>query len=173
MSTIFKACPLDSESHCFSAGSTPAPRCCGCARRARFVRVHRQPRPADEPDYDEIPRKALGLRSREGAPDRLPSSARRRGHHGPAVRSVSHLDRRTHVLQHDADRARRDRHAARHGDEGRRRPHLGRRQHLQGNDIERFYATGCSPIHRSRSTSPGSTRRSSTNSAAAPRCPSS
>ena len=32
----------------------------------------------DEPDYDEIPRQALPVRRREGAPDRLPRAARRR-----------------------------------------------------------------------------------------------
>ena len=32
----------------------------------------------DEPDYDEIPRKALRVRRREGAPRRLPRAARRR-----------------------------------------------------------------------------------------------
>ena len=32
----------------------------------------------DEKDYDEIPRKALAVRRREGAADRLPRAARRR-----------------------------------------------------------------------------------------------
>ena len=86
----------------------------------------------DEPDYDEIPRRALEYGARKGSTGRLPRAAGRRGYRRAAMRRVSHLDRRPHLLQHDADRPRGDRHAAGRRDEGGRRPHLGRRQHLQG-----------------------------------------
>ena len=86
----------------------------------------------DEPDYDEIPRKALAVRRRESAPDRLPRAAGRRRDRGAAMRCVPHFHGRRPVLQHDAARPRRHRHDARRRHEGRRRPHLGRRQHVQG-----------------------------------------
>ena len=87
----------------------------------------------DEPDYDDIPRRAaLQYGAERRAAGRLPAAARRRRPRRAAMRRVPHLDRRRPVLQHDAARPRRDRHAARRRDEGRRRPHLGRRQHVQG-----------------------------------------
>ena len=70
----------------------------------------------DEPDYDDIPRRALSLRRRSGAPHRLPRGARRRGDRGAAGGRVPHLDRRPAVLQHDAARARGHRHDARRRD---------------------------------------------------------
>jgi hypothetical protein len=55
-----KPCPPARRSASRSrAASTPAPRSTGCAPRAPSLRLHRQPRQPDEPDYDEIPRKAL------------------------------------------------------------------------------------------------------------------
>ena len=115
------------------AASTPAPRCTGCARKGAIPYAYTanlgQP---DEPDYDEIPRKALAVRRREGAARRLPRAARRRRHRGAAVRRVPHHDRRRPLLQHHAARPRGHRHHARPGDEGRRGAHLGRRQHVQG-----------------------------------------
>ena len=115
------------------AASTPAPPCTGCAARAPIPYAYTanlgQP---DEPDYDDIPRKALAVRRREGAPDRLPHPARGRRHRRAAVRRLPHLHRRRHLLQHHAARPRRHRHDAGRGDEGRRRRHLGRRQHVQG-----------------------------------------
>jgi asparagine synthetase B (glutamine-hydrolysing) len=47
----------------------------------------------DEPDYDEIPRRAAAWR-RTGAPRRLPHATRRRGAGGAAMRRVPHLHRR-------------------------------------------------------------------------------
>ena len=46
------------------------------------------------------------------------------------------------VLQHDAARPRRHRHAARAGDGGRRRDIWGDGSTYKGNDIERFYRYG-------------------------------
>ena len=79
----------------------------------------------DEPDYDEIPRRALEYRCREGAPHRLSCAARGGGPGGPAMRCVSHLDRRRPVLQYHPSRAGGDRHDARHRDERRPGEHLG------------------------------------------------
>ena len=125
----------------------------------------------DEPDYDDIPRRALQYGAEQARLVDCRRAARRRGPRGAAERRVPHLDRRRALLQHDAARPRRHRHAARRRDEGRRRPHLGRRQHVQG---QRHRAVlPVRPARQSRtcgSTSRGSTRRSSTSSAAARRC---
>ena len=86
----------------------------------------------DEPDYDEIPRKAMAYGAEAARLDRLPLAARRRGPRGAASGRVPHLDGGHHLLQHDAARPRGHRHAARDRDEGGRRPHLGRRLDLQG-----------------------------------------
>ena len=86
----------------------------------------------DEPDYDDIPRRAK-LYGAEAA--RLVDCRRQlvlEGHRRAPVRRVPHLDRRRAVLQHDAARPRGHRHAPRRRDEGRRRQHLGRREHVQG-----------------------------------------
>ena len=86
----------------------------------------------DEPDYDDIPRRAklYGAEAARLVDCRRP--ARARGHRRAPVRRVPHLDRRRAVLQHDAARSRRHGHAPRRRDERRRRQHLGRRQHVQG-----------------------------------------
>ena len=86
----------------------------------------------DEPDYDEIPRRALQYGAEKARLDRLPHAARRRRTRGAPVRRLPYLHGRRPVLQHDADRPRRHRNDARCRHEGRRRQHLGRRQHLQG-----------------------------------------
>ena len=67
----------------------------------------------DEPDYDEIPRKALPVRRREGAAHRLPRTARDRRARRAPVRRLPHLHRRRPLLQHHAARPRRHRHDAR------------------------------------------------------------
>ena len=86
----------------------------------------------DEPDYDDIPRRALQYGAEKARLDRLPRAAGRRRDRGAAVRRVPHLHCRRPLLQHHAARPRRHRHDARRRHEGRRRPHLGRRQHVQG-----------------------------------------
>ena len=86
----------------------------------------------DEPDYDDIPRRALQYGAQTRAPDRLPRRARVRGAGGTAVRRLPYLHCRPAVLQHHADRPRRHRDAARRGDERRRRARLGGWQHVQG-----------------------------------------
>ena len=86
----------------------------------------------DEPDYDEIPRRALQYGAEKARLIDCRRAARRRRARGDAVRRLPHLHRRRPLLQHHADRPRRHRHDARRRDEGRRRQHLGRRQHLQG-----------------------------------------
>src|SRR5581483_6976591 len=55
-----------------------------------------------------------------------------RGNRRPAVRRIPHPDRRQALLQHDAARPRRHRHAARPGDARPRHRHLGRRLDVQG-----------------------------------------
>ena len=171
MSHILQSVPVGQKvGLAFSGGSTRARRCIGCARKARFLRVHREPGPARRERLRRDPAQGAAVRRREGAPRRLPRGAGRGGHRRVAGGRVSHLDRGPHVLQHDADRPRRDRHDARHRDARRRRPHLGRRQHYKGNDIERFYRYGLLANPDCASTSRGSTPRSSTSSAAARRC---
>ena len=87
------------------------------ARQGRDpLRLHRQPRPARRARLRRHPAPGAAVRRREGAPDRLPRAARRRRPRGAAVRRLPHLDRRRHLLQHDAARPRRHRH-----DAGRRR----------------------------------------------------
>ena len=117
----------------FPAASTPAPRCTGCAARARF--------PTPTPPTSASPTSPTTTTSRAGRMQygaekaRLidcRAAARRRRHRRAAVRRLPHLDRRRDLLQHHAARPRRHRHDAGRRDEGRRRPHLGRRQHLQG-----------------------------------------
>ncbi len=73
----------------------------------------------DESNYDDIPRRALELGRGEGSPARLPRATGARGIGRAAVRSLPHLDGRSPLLQHHADRTRRDRHHAGGGDEGR------------------------------------------------------
>jgi len=50
------------------AGSTPPPPCTGCGSRRHPLCLYGQPRPADETDYDEIPRKALEYGAEKGPP---------------------------------------------------------------------------------------------------------
>ncbi len=116
----------------FPAVSTRAPRCTGCARRARFRT--RTPRISASPTSRTTTR-SRGARcstARKAQARRLPRGARRRGDRGAAGGRVPHLDGGADLLQHDAARARRHRHDARRRDARRRRPHLGRRQHVQG-----------------------------------------
>ena len=91
-----------------------------------------QPRAAGRKRLRRDPAQGDGVRRRGGAPRRLPRRARRRRHRRAAGGRLPHLDGRPDVLQHDADRARRDRHDAGRRDARRRRPRLGRRQHVQG-----------------------------------------
>jgi argininosuccinate synthase len=85
----------------------------------------------DEPDYDEIPRKAM-LYGAENARLIDCRAAGQRRHRRPAGRRLPRHHRRRDLLQHHAAGPRGDRHHAGVGHEGRRRQHLGRRQHLQG-----------------------------------------
>ena len=135
------------------------------------VRLHREPRPARRARLRRDSAARAAVRRREGAPHRLPRTARRRRPRGAAVRRVPHLHRRRPLLQHHADRPRRHRHDARRRDEGRRRPHLGRRQHVQG---QRHRAV--LPLRPARQSEPADLQavarsaRSSTSSAGARRC---
>ena len=92
----------------------------GRHRAVRRARHRRGPEPRE------------GVRRRDRAPRRREGPARRGGPRGPAVRRVPHPLGRQDLLQHDAARPRRHRHAARARHEGGRRRHLGRRLHLQG-----------------------------------------
>ncbi len=86
----------------------------------------------DEPDYDEIPRKALEYGAENA---RLIDCREQLVAEGLAALQCGAFHISTagvSLLQHDADRPRRHRHDARRRDEGRRRQHLGRRQHVQG-----------------------------------------
>ena len=79
----------------------------------------------DEPDYDDIPRRALQYGAETRAARRLPATARRRRHCRASGRRLPHLNGRRAVLQHHAARPRGHRHAPRRGYEGRRRACLG------------------------------------------------
>ena len=86
----------------------------------------------DEPDYDDIPRRAKQYGAEQA---RLVDCRRQLVAEGLAALQSGAFHITTAgvpVLQHDAARPRRHRHAARRRDERRRRPHLGRRQHVQG-----------------------------------------
>ena len=121
-----------SASH-FPAASTPARPFTGCARKGAIPYAYTanlgQP---DEPDYDDIPRRALQYGAEKARLIDCRAQLVAEGHRRAAVRRLPHLDRRRPLLQHHADRPRRHRHDARRRHEGRRRPHLGRRQHVQG-----------------------------------------
>jgi argininosuccinate synthase len=85
----------------------------------------------DEPDYDDIPRRALQYGAEQATLVDCRPQLVAEGLAALQSGAFPHLDRRPALLQHHAARPRRDRHDARRGDEGRRRPHLGRRQHVQ------------------------------------------
>ena len=154
------------------AASTPAPRCTGCARRARFpTRTRRISASPTRRDYDEIPRKALAYGAEEARLVDCRAALVAEGHRRAAGGRVPHLDGGRDVLQHDADRARRDRHDARRRDARGRRPHLGRRQHVQGQRHRALLPLR--PARQSRSAhlqAVARRRRSSTSWAAARRC---
>ena len=86
----------------------------------------------DEPDVAAVPESRAALRRGGGDARRLPRGARARRARRAAVRRVPPPDRRQALLQHDAARPRRHRHAARAGDGAGRRRHLRRRLHAQG-----------------------------------------
>ena len=115
------------------AGSTPARRCTGCARRARS----RTPTPRTSasrtrPDYDEIPRRALAYGAEQA---RLIDCRRALAHEGIAALQCGAFHIATAGVPYfnttPLGRAVTGTLLV-VGDEGRRRPHLGRRQHLQG-----------------------------------------
>ena len=127
----------------------------------------------DEDDIDAIPGRARDYGAEQG---RLVDCKPELVHEGLvalAVRRVPHRVGRPHVLQHDAARPRRHRHAAGAGDARGRRRDLGRRLDLQG---QRHRAVlplrAAREPDAARSTSRGSTPTSSRSSAAATRCPS-
>ena len=88
---FFKTCPRAKRSASrFPAASTPAPPSTGCAPRAPFrIPTRRNLGQPDEPDYDEIPRRALQYGAEKARPDRLPQAAGGGGHRGAAVRARS------------------------------------------------------------------------------------
>ena len=86
----------------------------------------------DEPDYDDIPRRAEQYGAEKARLIDCRARAGRRRSGGAPVRRVPHLHRRRGLLQHHAHRPRRHRHAAGRGDERRRRARVGRREHVQG-----------------------------------------
>jgi argininosuccinate synthase len=60
MATILQKVPAGEKvGIAFSGGLDTSAAFTGCARKARSLRLHREPRSADEKDYDEIPRKAM------------------------------------------------------------------------------------------------------------------
>ena len=86
----------------------------------------------DEPDYDEIPRKALQYGAEKARLIDCRAAARRRGHRRAAVRRLPHLDRRRAPTSTPRRSAAPSPAPCSSSRCGGRRPHLGRRQHLQG-----------------------------------------
>ena len=67
----------------------------------------------DEPDYDDIPRRALQYGAAGARLIDCRAALVAEGHRGAAGGRLSHLDRGRHLLQYDADRPRGHRHPAR------------------------------------------------------------
>ena len=67
----------------------------------------------DEPDYDDIPRKALQYGAEKARLVDCRAQLVAEGHRGAAVRRLPHLHRRRPLLQHHAHRPGRHRHDAR------------------------------------------------------------
>jgi hypothetical protein len=154
----------------FSGGLDTSARCTGCAPKGAIPIAYTanlgQP---DEPDYDEIPRRALQYGAEKArlidCRAQLVSEGSR-----PAVRRVPHLDRRRPYFNTTPiGRAVTGTMlvAAMKEDDVNI---WGDGSTFKGNDIERFYRYGLLANPACASTSRGSTRRSSTSSAAAPRC---